>query len=714
MEEIFGYIENIVFSGESFTVAKIQEPRKSSLTCVIGCLSTLQPGETVRCKGLWVHHPQYGQQFEVEQFEVTSPSDVIGIQKYLESGLIKGIGPMYAERIVKKFGVDTLDIIDKTPKRLLEIPGIGSKRIETIESCWKQQKTIREVMIFLQTYGITPAYAQKIYKAYGKESIERVKQDPFSLARDIHGIGFKIADVLAQKMGISLTSTTRVQAGIEHILWQLSNEGHTCYPQDELVKIAEKLLEISSELVKENIAKSIQEKMIISDHHHLWNKPFYYAEQGIAKELCRLTSHPCALRQVNVEKAQQWVEAQLHLQFAEEQKQAISRSVQDKLHIITGGPGTGKSTITKAILRICEKLTSSILLAAPTGRAAKRMTEITNKKAFTIHSLLEIDFQHGGFKKNKDNPLNCDLLIIDEASMIDTVLLYHLLKAVPSKARLILIGDIDQLPSVGAGNVLKDLISSGCVNVTRLTHIYRQATHSKIVTNAHKINQGEFPETQGNSDFKFIENETPEEILDTIIHLMTEKLISLRYNPFHDVQVLSPMKKGLIGTENLNSVLQKTLNPSDKPLNRLGRTFHVGDKVMQIRNDYNKFIFNGDIGKVISIDLFQQTLTVRFDDRHLNYLFSEIDDLVLAYAVSVHKYQGSECACVIIPLHMCHFKMLHRNLLYTGVTRGKKLVVLVGTKQAIHTAIKNDDVKKRFTGLIEALRTHLPLISKEI
>ncbi len=706
MEEIFGYVETVVFAGESFTVARLKEPRKLELTCIVGALPTLQPGETVRCLGEWKHHAQYGRQFEVKEFESKEPSDLVGIQKYLESGLIKGIGPAYAERIVNHFGIDTLKVIDATPGRLAEVEGIGPKRIETIQTCWQQQKAIREVMIFLQSYGVTPAYAQKIYKTYGEESIEKVKEDPFALARDIGGIGFKIADQIAQKIGIPLSSGTRVRAGIEHMLWELANEGHTCFPESELALQTAQMLQLSEELILQNIETSVGDGVLIRDRGLIWNKPFHHAETGIARELSRLREASCGLRPVQIEKALIWVEEKLRLKFAPEQQRAIHQSIQEKIHIITGGPGTGKSTITRAILKISEKLTDQILMAAPTGRAAKRMTEITGKKASTIHSLLEMDFQNGGFKRNKENPLKCDLLIIDEASMIDTLLFYHLLKAIPSTARLILIGDIDQLPSVGAGNVLKDLIRSETVGVTRLTQIYRQAAHSKIVTNAHLINKGEFPEMMGGSDFKFIELESQEEILASIVELITTKIPNYYHmNRFNDIQVLAPMKRGLIGTENLNVVLQKALNPSPTPLSRMGRTFHTGDKVMQIRNDYEKLVFNGDVGRIIAIDLPGQTLTIGFEDKRVDYTFSEIDDLVLAYAVSIHKYQGSECPCVIIPIHMSHFKMLHRNLLYTGITRGKKLVILIGTKQAIGMAVRNDEVKNRHTGLKEALQS---------
>lgn len=707
MEEIYGFVENIVFSGDGFTVARLKEPRKLELTCIVGPLPMIQPGETLRCKGSWEHHSQHGKQFKVHSFESHQPSDLVGIQKYLESGMIKGIGPVYAERIVKKFGLETLTIIDQNPLRLLDVEGIGQKRFNLIESCWQQQKSIRDVMVFLRTHGVSPAFAQKIYKAYGDQSVEKVKSDPFALAKEIHGIGFKIADGIAKGLGMPSDCATRIDAGLEFVLWELSNNGHTCFPENELIAEAAVILEVDPKRLQERLEAMAQEGRLTREEGMVWVKPLYLAEIGIAREIGRLTQTPSVLREINIPKALEWVQAQLKLELAPEQATAVSAAVRQKVHIITGGPGTGKSTITKAILRITEKLTEKIILAAPTGRAAKRMTEITHKKASTIHMLLEMDFQAGGFKRNRNNPLDAALIIVDEASMIDTLLMYNLLKAIPSTARMIFIGDVDQLPSVGPGNVLKDMIASEKVGVTRLTQIFRQAAGSRIITNAHKINMGEFPDLsyQPGSDFRFIKGETPEEILTTIVELVTHEVPKgHRFHRFHDIQVLSPMKRGVIGADNLNVILQQRLNPSPTPLCRMGRTFHVGDKVMQIRNNYKKLVFNGDIGRVTAIDLSEQTLAIGFDERLVSYEFSEIDELVLAYAVSIHKYQGSECPCVIIPVHTSHFKLLHRNLLYTGVTRGKKLVILVGNAKSVAIALHNNEVEKRHTGLLPSMK----------
>lgn len=707
-EELFGYIENIVFQAaeNGFTVAKMKEPRKAELTCIVGIMPSLQPGESVRLKGGWKHHPKFGQQFEVKSLDFHSPSDLVGINKYLSSGMIKGIGPAYAERIVEKFGLNTLQVIDETPERLHEIEGLGSKRIETILQCWSEQRGIREVMVFLRGHGVSPAFAQKIYRAYGENSIEKVKNNPYSLAKELFGIGFKSADMLAKGLGIPQTSPIRIDCGIEHVLWELSSDGHVCYPLNEFLQEAATMLAVPAEEVEKRIQNLALNQTIVLDREMIWVKPLYLTELGIARELARLQSMAPSLRTVIEHKALGWVEEKLRIQLAPEQKLAVTSGLRDKVMIVTGGPGTGKSTITCAILAITEKLTPSILLAAPTGRAAKRLSQITRKHASTIHSLLEMDFTAGGFKRNRDNPLKCDLLIVDEASMIDTQLMYHLLKAIPDEARVIFIGDVDQLPSVGPGNVLKDMITSNTLPVTCLKQIFRQARGSRIVTNAHRINEGEFPSLSDKpkSDFAYIEKETPEEILPEIISLVRDQLPkSHHFHRFDDIQVLAPMKRGIIGTENLNQELQKALNPSNHPLTKMGRSFHVGDKVMQIRNNYQKKVYNGDVGRIVEIDLTDQKLKVSFDGITVDYEFGEMDELVLAYAVSIHKYQGSECPCIIIPVHTTHFKLLNRNLLYTGITRGKKRVILVGTKKAIAIATKNEEVKKRYTGLKVAL-----------
>lgn len=716
MEQVCGYIERLTFhnSENGYTVAQLKKPKQAELICIVGIMPGIQPGETVRCFGNWKNHLIHGRQFEVESFKIEAPADVVGIRKYLGSGLIKGIGPKYAGRIVDRFGTDTLAIIEASPEKLLEISGLGAKRLEKIKSCWRDQRSIRDVMVFLQTYGVSPAFAQKIFKTYGDQSVLKVKENPFRLAREIFGIGFKTADILAKKMGIANDSAQRLDAGIEYVLSQLSNDGHVCYPVDEFLQEAEKVLEALPILINERltalqIEERIELKEIIAEgkkRRFIWLRTLYLAELGIARELKRLKKNLSTFRSIDCDRALNWVQEELRIELATHQQQAVASAITEKLHIITGGPGTGKSTITNAILNIMSKLTQKIYLAAPTGRAAKRMSEITKHKASTIHSLLEFDFKAGGFKHNRENPLDCDFIVIDEASMIDTFLMYSLLKALPDHTRVILVGDINQLPSVGPGNVLKDMIASLSLSVTTLTEIFRQAAGSHIITNAHRINRGIFPQIYNghNSDFFFIECHENQDVLNTIIKLVSQRLPNrYDFNPTEDIQVLAPMKKGIIGTENLNQSLQQVLNPQGEALFRAGHKFQVGDKVMQIRNDYKREVFNGDIGYIQEIDPDEQQVLVRFEDRNVPYDYSDLDELVLAYAISIHKFQGSECPCVIIPVHTSHFMLLHRNLLYTGITRGKKLVVLVGTKKALAIAVKKDDAQKRHTSLQQTL-----------
>lgn len=711
-QELFGYIERITFQNpeNGFTVAWLKSPKERDLICLVGTIASLQPGETVRCVGKWQNHMVHGRQFSVAECQPEAPSDLLGIKKYLGSGLVKGIGPVYAERIVKQFGIDTLHVIDQNPEKLLEVSGIGKKRVGQIKSCWDEQKAVRDVMIFLQSQDISPAFAQKIYKTYGDQSIEKIRENPFNLARDIFGIGFKSADKVAGKMGIAKDSPKRVDAGIEYVLTELSQDGHVCYPVDEFIEKAKEVLEVDAGLVKNRLEGLRAEDRIrlgmISDRLFVWLTPLFMAELGVAKELTRLKNAPSQVRSIDVLKAVAWVQDKLNITLAEKQAEAVKKSLSEKCHIITGGPGTGKSTITSCILKVTEKLTGRIVLAAPTGRAAKRMSEITGKKASTIHSLLEYDFKIGGFKRNRKNPLECDLIIVDEASMIDVVLMNQLLKALPDYARVVFVGDIHQLPSVGPGNVLNDLISSRKLTVTALNEIFRQAKGSRIVTSAHKINGGYFPDmaNEPGSDFFFMDVQEPEDVLQTIVALVTKRLPeSYGFHPLKDIQVLSPMKKGVIGTHNLNLVLQEKLAPKGDPLFRAGRKYLVGDKVMQTRNNYKREVYNGDVGWITAIDNINQVVTVAIDDREVLYDFCDLDELVLAYAVSIHKSQGSEFPCVVIPVHTSHFILLHRNLLYTGVTRGKRLVILVGTKKALAIAVNNDDVKDRYTALKEAI-----------
>lgn len=708
MDEICGLVESIVFQMEDtgFTVARLKVRGAKDGIVVRGIIPSLRAGETIHCKGEWRKHAQHGLQFEVQSFTCTLPTDVGAIQKYLESGMIKGIGPTYAKRIVEKFGAKTLEVIESNPELLYEVEGIGEKRGEKIVTSWQDQKEIRNIMIFLRGHGIGNAVAHKIYKKYGDKSVEKLRQNPYLIAREIHGIGFKSADQIAKQLGFTEDSPLRLAAAIEFLLWELSQEGHTYAPKEFLFEKTAEMLELGTVDLEQPLVDLAEQKAVFVEEERVAIRMLALSEKGIAREVQRLATHGCSIRPVHGEKALEWVAARMQIDLAEEQKASILQGVSAKFLVITGGPGTGKSTITKAILQITEKISDKILLAAPTGRAAKRMSEINKKFAQTIHALLEVDFQAGGFKKGKEDPLDCDLLIIDEASMVDTFLMYSLLRAIPSHARVIIIGDIDQLPSVGPGNILRDCIDSGKIPVIRLTKIFRQAGNSQIVVNAHRINNGEFPFLQHNkhSDFDFIEHEDPAQIMETIKRLITVDLPkNFRFNRFEDIQVLAPMKKGVVGIENLNTCLQAALNPGPLSFHRFGQGFRVGDKVIQMKNNYQKVVFNGDVGTIVDADITEHVVSIRFGEKIVEYESHELDEISLAYAISIHKYQGSECPCVIIPIHTSHFKLLQRNLLYTGITRGKRRVIVVGSKKAIAMAVHNEEVKKRFTHLKEAL-----------
>ncbi len=709
MEQLFGVIERITFHNEEngFTVAKLKTPRKSDLITLVGCFPLLQPGEQVRCTGDWKNVPSHGMQFQVETCQIDAPQDLVGIRKFLESGMIRGIGPVYAEKIVHKFGLSTLEIIDKTPHQLLSIPGLGEKKIEKIKKSWEGQKTIREVMIFLQKYGVTAGHAQRIYRHLGQDAIIRIQENPYELAKEITGMGFKTADAIASKLGFLKESNLRLDAGIDFVLQELSSEGHVCYPLIPFVEKTAEMLGAEKEKIEERLPVLKKEERIFLTEELIWSKGLYLSEKGIAAELKRLHQQAHTLRTIDASKAVEWAEKTLNIHLGAMQKEAIKKSIIEKIHIITGGQEQGKARSLKPSYLFLDILLRGFLLAAPTGRAAKRMTEITGHGASTIHSLLQYDFNERGFRRNRNNPLDCDLLIVDESSMIDTWLMDRLLKAVPSTSKLILVGDVYQLPSVGPGSVLKDLIGSEKIPTTQLSEIFRQAAGSKIITNAHKINEGEFPDlrVEEKGDFFFVKAEESQEVLETIVDLVHTRLPK-RYG-FHsieDIQVLAPMKKGPIGTENLNLQLQQRLNPQKEAIQSGGRRFAIGDKVMQTRNQYTKEVYNGDIGRIKKIDPEEKQLTVLFDEREIIYDFFELDDLVLAYAISIHKSQGSEYPCIVIPVSAAHYVMLMRNLLYTGVTRGKKCVVLVGTAKAIGMAVSNDEVKKRFTFLKERIQ----------
>ena len=729
LAELQGQIERITYTNKEngYTIAKLKVYGRRDLVTVVGRLMSPTPGEILKMKGEWVNHPRYGEQFKLVHYKTQIPASVYGIEKYLGSGLIKGIGPIMAKRIVKQFGKDTLDIIENSPDKLSEVDGIGKKRVGMIKRAWDEQKEIREVMLFLQTHGVSGAYAPKIFKHYGSKSIEVVRTNPYRLATDIFGIGFVTADRIAEKLGFAKDSELRAEAGILYVLNQLADEGHVYYPYEPLVKKSQEILQVDRQVIVKAFGTiALEGRILIEDlnpnilefqenNKAVYLAKFHFSETKIATNLTSLIKAPKSIRAIDSDKGIEWVQGQLDITLAAKQIEAVCCALEDKVLVITGGPGTGKTTIINAILKIFSKLAVEIMLAAPTGRAAKRMSEATGHKAKTIHRMLEYSIQKGGFQRNDGNPLKCDLLIIDEASMIDTILMHHLLKAVPQTATFILVGDVNQLPAVGAGNVLKDIISSGVVQVVKLKEIFRQAQESSIIVNAHKINNGIIPSLksskQGKDDFYFIEREDPTEVLGIILELTRERIPKrFGFDPIDDIQVLTPMYRGIVGAENLNLELQKALNPGEDVVSRGDRHFRLNDKVMQIRNNYDKDVFNGDIGRITWIDTENQELIITFDDREIIYDYPDLDEIVLAYAVSVHKSQGSEYPAVIVPILTQHYVLLQRNLIYTAVTRGKNLVVLVGTRKALAIGVKNDRTEKRYTYLEHRLqRPHRPM-----
>ena len=724
LTHLSGQIERITFTNEEngFTIAQVKVEGKKDLVTVVGSLMAPTPGEILEMQGEWAHHPKFGEQFKVAQFKTKVPATVYGIQKYLGSGLIKGLGPVMAGRIVEKFGKKTLDVIENEIERLAEVKGIAAKSIAKIAKAWDAQKEIRDVMIFLQSHGVSSAYAAKIFRRYGDRSIAVVKQNPYRLAADIYGVGFLKADSIAKELGFGADSEVRVEAGVLYKLQQLVEDGHVYFPFEPLIEQCREILGVAREPVVHAIGRLNADRQVIiediddgiedfrENDKAVYLAQFHHCEVGISNRLKALLSAPKSIRKIDSTRAIEWVQQQLSFQPAEKQQKAIRCALENKVMVITGGPGTGKTTIVKAILKILSKLQVKMSLAAPTGRAAKRLNEMTGHQAKTIHRLLEYSIHKHGFLRNERNPLDCDLLIVDEASMIDTVLMYHLLKAIPATATCIFVGDVNQLPSVGAGNVLKDMIGSGCIPVIELNEIFRQAKTSRIIVNAHQINEGNLPaliESESfdpNNDFYFIKQDDPEKVLEIILELASKRIPQrFGFDPFDDIQVLTPMHKGVVGAANLNHRLQEVLNPVNGAVKLGDRAFRVNDKVMQIRNNYDKEVFNGDIGRIAAIEPRERRLTAVFDSRNIVYDFSELDELVLAYAVSVHKSQGSEYPAVIFPILTQHYILLQRNLIYTAVTRGRNLVVMVGSRKALAIGVNNSQTRQRFTRLRERL-----------
>lgn len=702
-------VERITYQNpeNGYSVLKVKVKGYNDLVTLVGNLLEVPVGSVLLCRGEWKVDKCYGSQFVAATWEETMPATVYGIEKYLGSGLVKGTGPRFARAIVQRFGTETIDIIETEIERLYEVPNIGRKRVAKIRESWEKQKDIKNVMLFLQGYGVSTAYAAKIYREYGKESIDKVRENPYRLADDIWGIGFKTADGIAAKMGYEKEDPRRCRSGILYTLGQLSDEGHVYAGEEQLVKTAGQLLEAGETAIRDTLAGMLQAEDLILDKDAIYLPPFYHAECGTSRRLRDLAEStgrslfdglfdPSSLT------------AETGIEYDEVQLAAIRQAVTSKVMVLTGGPGTGKTTTTQGIIAALKKAGLRVLLAAPTGRAAKRMSEATGMEAKTIHRLLEYNPQDG-YKRNDENPLEGDALIVDECSMIDILLMNNLLKAVPVGMRLVFVGDIDQLPSVGAGNVLRDIIDSQRIPVVRLVRIFRQAQKSRIVMNAHTINQGRFPDTSNgrDTDFFFMREDDPERAAETIVRLVKERLPRAYRESPDRIQVLTPMQRGVVGAANLNLLLQQALNPSGPSLGRGGYTYRQGDRVMQLRNNYDKDVFNGDLGYIREVDTEERTLKVDFDGKWVEYDVTELDELTLAYATTIHKAQGSEYPIVVMPVLMTHFVMLQRNLIYTGITRAKKICVLIGAMKALAYAVRNVSVLKRNTRLRERLNPSL-------
>ena len=713
-EHLAGAIERVTFHSQEtgFCVLRVKVRGQRDLVTVVGSAPSVTPGEYLEAFGRWVNDRTHGLQFKADQLAIVPPSTLQGIEKYLGSGMVKGIGPHFARKLVGAFGEKVFDVIEQTPERLEELEGIGPKRRRRVSEAWAEQKVIREIMVFLQSHGVGTGRAVRIFKTYGNEAIAKVSENPYRLALDIWGIGFKTADTIAMKLGISPHSVIRARAGVRHTLQAWCDQGHCAAPREKLTAEAVKLLEIPRETIERAIDAEVEAENLVSEigdgAELIYLTPLYNAERGCAQQFVELIRGTLPWGGIDSAKAIAWVEGKTGLTLSESQRHAIATVLGNKVTIVTGGPGVGKTTLVNSLLRILRAKGVRVKLCAPTGRAAKRLTETTGIEATTIHRLLEFDPKSYRFKHDDTNPLDIDLLVIDEASMLDVVLMNQLLRAVPKPAGLLIVGDVDQLPSVGPGAVLADLIDSGSVASVRLTEIFRQAQASRIIVNAHRINQGKVPLPSPDplSDFHLLQARSPEELHAKLIHVVTERIPErLGFSPIEDIQVLAPMNKGVLGVRSLNSELQARLNGQSEPrISRFGTTFAPGDKVIQQVNNYDKEVFNGDIGLITGIDQEEGVVSVVFDDRQVCYELSELDELTLAYATSIHKSQGSEYPVVVIPLAMQHYLLLERNLLYTAVTRGKKLVVVIALQKALQMAVRNRRAQRRITRLAERLK----------
>jgi exodeoxyribonuclease V alpha subunit len=711
-ENLAGLVERVTFHNEAngFCVLRVKARGQRDLITVVGHAAAIGAGEFVQASGRWVNDRTHGVQFRADFLRAAPPTTAEGIEKYLASGMIKGIGPIYARKLVKTFRELVFDVIEQTPERLQEVNGIGPRRAESIVAAWADQKAIREIMIFLHSHGVGTLRAVRIFKTYGADAIRLISENPYCLARDIRGIGFKSADQIARKLGIEKTALIRARAGIGYALTEAMDEGHCGLPIAQLVPMAVGLLDVPAEIIETALTLELHDGAVIADsvggERCIFLAGLHRAERAIAARIKALRSGALPWPAIDAAKAIRWVETKAGITLAASQREAVQLALATKVLVVTGGPGVGKTTLVNAILKILMVKGVNVALSSPTGRAAKRLSESTGCEAKTIHRLLEADPAHGGFRRKEDHPLQCDLLVVDETSMIDVPLMHALLKAMPDQAALILVGDVDQLPSVGPGQVLANVIASAAVPVVRLTEVFRQAAESRIIVNAHRINQGQMPEWVQDpaSDFHFIECD-PEDGAAKILQIVRER-IPTRYglDPVRDIQVLCPMNRGGLGARSLNIDLQKALNGSGElHVERFGSTYGIGDKVMQVENDYEKEVYNGDLGVVRSIDPETSEMVIEFDGRVVTYGFGELDEVALAYAMTIHKSQGSEYPAVVIPLTTQHYPMLQRNLLYTAVTRGKRLVVIVGQKKALAIAVKGAAAKRRWSKLAEWL-----------